>query len=90
ILTEFTNYLNKNENLELLISGHTDNAGSEENNQILSTNRARSVYIFLVENGVSEDKLTYQGFGESKPVYDNFTSEGRSKNRRTEFTIVNK
>jgi outer membrane protein OmpA-like peptidoglycan-associated protein len=73
-----------------LISGHTDNVGSEENNQVLSTNRARSVYTFLIENGISKDKLTYQGFGESKPVYDNSTSEGRSKNRRTECTIINK
>ena len=73
-----------------MISGHTDNVGTEEHNQILSTNRARSVYTFLVENGISEETLTYQGFGESKPVYDNSTSEGRSKNRRTECTIINK
>ena len=90
ILTEFANYLKKNKNLELLISGHTDNVGTEENNLILSTNRARSVYAFLIESGISEDRLTFQGFGESKPVYDNATSEGRSKNRRTECTIINK
>ncbi len=90
VLTEFSNYLNENENLVLLISGHTDNVGTEEDNLVLSKNRARSVYTFLIESGISEDRLTYQGFGESKPVYDNSTSKGRSKNRRTECTVINK
>ena len=89
-LIEFSNYLKRNKNLELLISGHTDNVGNKDDNQILSENRAQSVYNFLVENGISEDRLTYKGFGESDPISDNSTSVGRSKNRRTECTIINK
>lgn len=89
ILTEFSNYLKKNENLELLISGHTDDIGTKEDNLILSTNRAKSVYTFLVESGIDESRLTYKGFGEDKPIYDNSTRKGRAKNRRTECTIIN-
>ena len=89
ILTEFSNYLKENSNLKLLISGHTDDVGNKEDNLILSTNRARSVYTFLVESGVDESRLNYKGFGEDRPIYDNSTRKGRAKNRRTECTIVN-
>ncbi len=90
ILTAFSGYLKENSNLELLISGHTDNAGDEKENMVLSENRAKSVYNFLIKSGIPEDRLTFKGFGESVPVYNNSTSEGRSKNRRTECTIINK
>ena len=89
ILTEFSNYLKENSHLKLLISGHTDDVGNKEDNLILSTNRARSVYNFLVESGVDESRLSYKGFGEDRPIYDNSTRKGRAKNRRTECTIVN-
>jgi len=89
ILTEFSNYLKKNDNIELLISGHTDDVGNREDNLILSTNRARSVYDFLVASGINDMRLTYRGLGEEDPVYDNSTRFGRSKNRRTECTIIN-
>ena len=89
ILTEFAAYLIKNIDMELLISGHTDNVGNEEDNLELSNNRARSVYTFLIEKGVNQNRLTYRGFGETKAVYDNLTVQGRSKNRRTECTIIN-
>ena len=89
ILTEFAANLIKNIDMELLISGHTDNVGNEEDNLELSTNRARSVYTFLIEKGVNQNRLTYKGFGETKSVYDNLTVQGRSKNRRTECTIIN-
>lgn len=89
ILTEFSNYLKENSNLKLLISGHTDDVGNKEDNLILSTNRAKSVYTFLVESGVDENRLNYKGFGEDRPIYDNSTRKGRAKNRRTECTIVN-
>lgn len=89
ILTEFSNYLKENSNLKLLISGHTDDVGNKEDNLILSKNRARSVYNFLVESGIDESRLSYKGFGEDRPIYDNSTRKGRAKNRRTECTIVN-
>jgi len=90
ILTEFSRYLKENSNLELLISGHTDNSGDKKENMVLSENRAKSVYDFLIKSGISEDRLTFKGFGESVPIYNNSTTEGRSKNRRTEFTIIDK
>ena len=64
--------------------------GDEKENMVLSENRAKSVYDFLIKSGISEDRLTFKGFGESVPIYNNSTSEGRSKNRRTECTIINK
>ena len=90
ILTSFSQYLKRNQNLELLIAGHTDNIGNAEDNLILSNNRARSVYSFLVKSGINESRLTYKGYGERNPAYDNSTEEGRSKNRRTECTVINK
>ena len=89
ILIEFASYLKINKDLKLLISGHTDDIGSKESNLILSTNRARSVYNFLIERGIKEDRLSYEGYGEDRPVYDNSTQEGRAKNRRTECTVIN-
>ena len=89
ILTEFAIYLKSNSELKLLISGHTDDIGSREKNLILSTNRARSVYEYLIEKGVDAKRLSFKGYGEDKPLYDNRTKEGRSKNRRTECTIIN-
>ena len=90
ILASFAEYLIKNQDLELLISGHTDNIGDDLHNLTLSNNRARSVYDFLIGLGVSSSRLSYKGYGETRPVYDKSTSEGRSKNRRTECTIINK
>ena len=90
ILASFADYLIKNQDLELLISGHTDNIGNDLHNLTLSNNRARSVYNFLIDLGVNSSRLSYKGYGESRPVYDDATAEGRSKNRRTECTIINK
>ena len=90
ILTSFAQYLHRNSTIELLIAGHTDNIGSNSDNLILSENRAKSVYSFLIDAGIKESRLTYKGYGEDFPTYDNSTEEGRSKNRRTECTIINK
>ena len=90
ILGSFADYLNKNTSIELLIAGHTDNIGSHESNLSLSTNRARSVYNFLIENGVGENRLKYVGYGEDNPIDNNDTVKGRSRNRRTECTVTNK
>ncbi|MCB0597855.1 MAG: OmpA family protein, partial [Phaeodactylibacter sp.] len=62
--------------------------GSEEDNQLLSENRAKAVYDFLVEKGIPEERLQYKGYGESKPIATNYTAEGRQQNRRTEFEVV--
>jgi outer membrane protein OmpA-like peptidoglycan-associated protein len=68
------------------VAGHTDDRGSDEDNRVLSQERADAVVVFLVAAGVAEDRLTAVGYGESRPVGDNTTAEGRAENRRIEFT----
>jgi outer membrane protein OmpA-like peptidoglycan-associated protein/tetratricopeptide (TPR) repeat protein len=80
--------LAENPNLKLLISGHTDNVGAPADNLKLSLNRAKAVVDYLVGKGIDIKRLTWKGFGETKPISDNKTEEGRALNRRTEFTIV--
>ncbi len=79
-----------NPSLIIEISGHTDNVGSAAVNQRLSEQRARAVVEFLIERGISRDRLTYKGYGFERPIATNDTSEGRQMNRRTEFEIVDK
>ncbi|MDT4885035.1 Outer membrane protein A [compost metagenome] len=67
--------------------GHTDNVGSDHYNQGLSERRAQSVADFLASQGVPADKLTSQGLGESQPVADNDSDEGRAQNRRVEIQV---
>ena len=88
ILDEFAIFLNQNSNLVVELHGHTDNVGQDAENQILSENRAKAVYSYLLEKGVHEDRLSYKGFGPFKPVADNSTEEGRALNRRTEFLVL--
>ncbi|MBQ2510591.1 MAG: PD40 domain-containing protein [Bacteroidales bacterium] len=72
--------------LRLEVGGHTDNVGSDEDNQLLSERRAKAVYEYLVARGVDATRLTYRGYGESRPVASNDNAEGRAKNRRTTLT----
>lgn len=69
------------------VAGHTDSKGSDAYNQGLSERRAAVVKDYLVSKGISADRLTSKGYGESNPVADNATEEGRAKNRRTELII---
>ena len=80
--------LNKYTDTKLNIEGHTDNVGQAAHNQALSTNRAKSVYNYLVEKGIARGRLEYLGLGMNHPVADNNTVEGRAKNRRTEIIIL--
>lgn len=70
------------------IHGHTDNDGDEKYNQGLSDRRAKSVMEYLVQHGVDAARLTAKGFGESQPIADNATVQGREVNRRVEFLIM--
>ncbi|MFN3517384.1 MAG: OmpA family protein [Novosphingobium sp.] len=70
------------------VYGHTDSTGSDSFNQTLSENRARTVMNYLITKGVPAARIRSQGFGESMPIADNATPEGRSKNRRVEIKIV--
>ncbi|WP_375737933.1 OmpA family protein [Pseudomonas boanensis] len=69
------------------VVGHTDSVGSEDYNQRLSERRAKSVAGYLASQGVPRDKLSTEGFGESQPVADNGSEEGRAKNRRVEIHV---
>ena len=88
ILTAFVDYLILNKNLKVGIHGHTDNVGGNSENLLLSTNRAKAVYSFLLDNRIKKDRLNFKGFGEQKPLASNETEKGRAQNRRTEFVIL--
>lgn len=81
-------FLNANRALRIELSGHTDNTGDKKANVLLSQNRAKSVYEYLVTNGIDKERLTYKGYGDSKPVAPNDTPENKQKNRRTEFKVL--
>lgn len=74
--------------LEIRITGHTDNTGAERHNVALSTRRAEAVAEYLREQGVNFDTISFEGMGSSAPIADNRSSEGRKKNRRVEVLIT--
>ncbi|QBZ98512.1 OmpA family protein [Flavobacterium sangjuense] len=88
LLDELVAILNKYDAANLTIDGHTDSNGSDEFNMVLSQKRTNSVRAYLISKGVSDSHLTSTGFGETKPIADNKTSLGRSKNRRVELKIA--
>lgn len=87
-LNKLVTFLQNNPNIRIEIGGHTDDQGSDEYNDKLSENRAKSVRDYLVVHNVSADRLEYKGYGKRKPIADNSTEFGRATNRRTEFKIV--
>ncbi len=87
-LDRLVNFLKENKKIEIEISGHTDNQGSEEYNLKLSQLRAESVLSYITSKGIDKIRLTAKGFGKSKPVASNEHEEGRAQNRRVEFTIL--
>ncbi|NCO63942.1 MAG: OmpA family protein [Flavobacteriales bacterium] len=72
----------------ILVVGHTDSQGSEDYNMTLSKNRAYAVTNYLSQNGISQGRLTTNWFGETQPLHDNSTVEGRAKNRRVNVAIL--
>ncbi len=87
-LNRLINLLDENPAVRIEIGGHTDNVGSYEYNMELSLNRAKSVFEYLVENGIDPGRLEYEGYADKKPIDTNETEEGRANNRRTEFKIL--
>jgi outer membrane protein OmpA-like peptidoglycan-associated protein len=79
--------MQNNPEVAILISGHTDNAGSAASNQKLSERRVQSVGAYLRSKGIASKRILTKGFGSSKPVADNNTEEGKQLNRRVEITI---
>jgi outer membrane protein OmpA-like peptidoglycan-associated protein len=85
VLSEIVKLMQDNTDLKLRVEGHTDNVGAAASNQALSEKRAQAVKAWLVSHGVTADRLTAKGFGDTKPVADNSTDDGRAKNRRVEL-----
>lgn len=88
ILNKIAAYSKKYPKATFIIEGHTDNMGSHEDNIKLSHNRVNTVYNYLVRNGLNKSKITTDKHGELRPLSDNSSEEGRSKNRRVEIKIV--
>jgi outer membrane protein OmpA-like peptidoglycan-associated protein/tetratricopeptide (TPR) repeat protein len=89
-LDKLKDFLIKNKTIKIEIGGHTDNVGDDKHNQILSENRAKAVYDYLIKNNIAKERLSYKGYGETKPIDTNNTEKGRANNRRTEFKILGK
>lgn len=89
-LIKLVNMMNNNPTMHIRVDGHTDESGTEEGNKKLSLLRAQAVVNFLVMFDVDPTRMTYNGFGSSKPLAKNDTEEGRRQNRRVEFTITRK
>ncbi len=87
-LNKLVSFMKSNQAINIEISGHTDSTGDKKKNQLLSENRAKAVYDYLQSNGVSASRMTFAGYGDTKPVSVNDTEEGRALNRRTEFLIT--
>lgn len=81
-------FLNEYPNVKVEISGHTDNIGSAEINLKISEQRAKAVSEYVISMGVQASRVESKGYGLTKPKYNNKTADGRSKNRRVEFTIT--
>ncbi len=88
VLNQVAGIMTRYPDYKLTISGHTDNVGEENNNQQLSERRAKSCFDYLISNGSPISKISYVGYGESQPIADNTTREGRSMNRRVEFNLI--
>jgi OOP family OmpA-OmpF porin len=78
----------KSKTLVVEIAGHTDNSGTDADNLRLSQHRADAIKAYLVQKGISEDRILAKGYGESNPHVSNDTPEGRAKNRRTEVKVI--
>lgn len=80
--------LDENPSLKVEIAGHTDSIGAEEYNFSLSQRRAQSVVDWLVSKGINRQRIIAKGYGETSPIADNGTDEGRKQNRRVTFEII--
>jgi outer membrane protein OmpA-like peptidoglycan-associated protein len=85
VLNEIVKVMNEHPELKFSIEGHTDSDGEETYNNTLSEKRAEAVKKSLIEMGISSDRLTTKGLGETKPVDNNTSPEGKANNRRVEF-----
>ena len=89
-LDQVVSLMKDNPTIKIEISGHTDNVGKPMDNKKLSENRAKSVVAYITSKGIEANRLSFKGFGETKPIADNKTEEGKALNRRTELKVVSK
>lgn len=87
ILDQVATILKKYEYYSVSIEGHTDNVGNEASNLTLSRNRAKTCYDYLIKKGVAASRLSYEGYGETRPIGSNETAAGKLVNRRVEFNL---
>lgn len=87
-LDRLLNIMQENAQMKIEISGHTDKTGSVTINLKLSQDRAKAVVEYLVQKGITPTRLEFRGYGSLQPVSDNATPQGRAKNRRVEFKIL--
>lgn len=87
-LNRLITFFKANPHVRVEVSGHTDNVGNRESNLKLSTQRAQSVFNYLVKNGIPSTSIVCKGYGDSKPVAPNTSDENRQLNRRIEFMII--
>lgn len=87
-LMYITGYLKDHPEFLIEIAGHTDNRGSDEYNMNLSLNRAKTVYNYLITNGIEAERLFFAGYGSKEPIASNITPEGQALNRRIELRIL--
>jgi outer membrane protein OmpA-like peptidoglycan-associated protein/tetratricopeptide (TPR) repeat protein len=90
VIEDFKNFLQTNPKVTVAIHGHTDNEGDPQSNLTLSGNRAKEVYNYLIKLGINQSRISYKGFGQTKPLLTNDSPEGKAQNRRTEFVILSK
>jgi len=89
-LLKLSEFLIGNQQIKIEIGGHTDYIGDDKTNVLLSSNRAKSVFDYLLKLSVSSQQLVYKGYGKSQPIESNNTEQGRANNRRTEIKIIAK
>ncbi|MBP5666664.1 MAG: PD40 domain-containing protein [Salinivirgaceae bacterium] len=87
-LNQMAVFIKNSAGVKFEIGGHTDNVGNDAYNQQLSEKRAKSVYDYLISQGVGQSQLSFKGYGKQVPIGDNSTAEGREQNRRTELKVV--
>lgn len=88
ILNSVAQVMKDYDQIKVSVDGHTDSDGSDRFNLKLSKRRAASVRNYLIEQGIGSSRLVSKGYGESSPIADNLTAEGKEKNRRVEFNIL--
>ena len=88
LLERLAAVINSEPAIEVMIEGHTDDRGADDFNLDLSQRRAEAVKKFLVDQGISADRLIAKGFGSTRPILPNTSNRNRALNRRVEFNIV--